>query len=1301
MDSHSPSSIANSTRIATLRATGLLDSPREESYDRLTRVAAATLHAPMALMTLVEAERQFYKSSFGLPQPWASSREAPLGFTLCDRVVTSGAPVVVNDVRDDPVARQSRPITDMGIVAYAGVPLRTVEGQVIGAFSGADRAPRLWGASEVSLLEELSAAAMHEAELRSALKTATRQAAANGEAAEQGLDAIEPRAVIASSPVAICVLQDGLFRFVSHALGELFGYGEDELLAGTSIFDLATETSRPVLRSAVERLLSADSGRGVHEFTGKRRDGSPIEIELRTRRIEVAGRAALVAGLTDVTERKAAEGRLQRNAEQLQALTENAWDVVHMLTPDDVILYISPSVERVLGYLPDEMIGRHSREFVHPDDLPGVDASFRQDISKPGAHRSLELRLRHKDGSWRDVEVVGQVVTDASGSPVAIVNTHDVTEQKRTDRELRRKTASVELLEYVATAANAATSADEAIQPCLERICTYHDWRLAHVGWRNDTGNLVSSGIWYLSDPGRFASFRDSTDAEVFAPGVGLAGRVLASGTTAWVPDVAADPNFPRREVARVSGIRGGIACPMLVGAEIVGVLEFFADRVLEVDEPLMKVLGHVGTQLGRVVERGRAREALLRSEGRIRAIMEMAHDAFVATDMSGIITEWNNQAEATFGWSRDEAIGRSMADTIIPPHHRAAHRRGIRQLLRPGKQGPRSRRLEIEALHRQGHAFPVELSVSAIPINGGYLIATFLHDITARKQAEEKLRRSEERYDLVARATSDIVWDWNIASGVLTWNNALQRTCRYQPDQVGSTMEWWYNRIHPADRERVVTGTYAVLNGTREFWTDEYRFRRGDGTYATLLARGHIVRSDQGEAVRMIGSAVDITERKLEEQAQRFIAQASALLETSLDQDVILNGLARLAVPTLADYCLIDVLQESGGLQRIAKAHFDPAKEALLRATEAQSAEPDADVDADVDLAYRVVRGRQPVLVRECSDSALDALKIASSHREALRRLATTSFMIVPLLTREQVLGAITLGAGDSGRHYDLMDLLTAEQLAQRAARTIDNGRLYDHAQRAIRARDEVLAVVSHDLRNPLSTISLSASLLLDESTERRAQPSRFLGVIKRSADQASTMIKNLLDISSIEAGHFSVNRSREDVAELMRQAHEFLAPLAEKKSIHLEWATPEEHLPLSADASQLHRVFSNLVGNAIKFTPEGGVVTVRADEMDGELQFSVSDNGPGIAADALPHVFDRFWQGRKGDRRGAGLGLSIVRGIVEAHGGRIWVESQLGSGTTFRFTIPLPRQSNEPGTVAPAAATADAPESVHRESG
>jgi PAS domain S-box-containing protein len=1262
------SSLADPARIAALRMTGLLDSPREESYDRLTRLAAAALGAPIALVTLIDGDRQFFKSSVGLGEPWSSQRGGPLTHSLCRYPVASGQPLIVQDARIHPLCRDNPAIVEMGIVAYAGVPLRTMDGQAIGAFAAADHAPREWGAGDIEVLEDFGALAMHEIELRGALRTAALQAVAATDdvAAQRGAPRLF-RTLMEQSAVGVAVLQDGLFQFVNHTLTAMFGYSEDELISGLSVLDIAITRQRAPLREALEAGLRGD-GDVCHEFRGERKDRSRFDVELRATRTELAGRPALAATLIDITARKETEAVLRRNEEQLRAITQNAWDVVHMLTPDDVITYMSPSVERVLGYTPDEMIGRHSRDFVHPDDVQRADEAFRANRDNPGSRRSVELRLRHKDGSWREVEVVGGVVTRPDGRPLVIVNTHDVTERNRTEQELRQKTQAVELLQYVAVAANEATSIAAAIEPCLARICAYHGWCAAHLCLRNGNGDLVSSCIWHADDPARLAPFRAATEATVFAPGVGQPGEVLASGKSRWIADVTDDPTFTRREEARAAGIKGSIACPLLVGTEVVGALEFFADRVLAVEEPVMEMLGHVGTQLGRVVERERAHDALRQSEGRVRSIVEMAHDAFVATDAKGLVTEWNNQAQVIFGWSREEAMGHAMAEMIIPARYRNAHRRGMRHFLRTGKYTLASRRLEIEALHRDGHEFPVELSITAIPVDGAYLFTSFLHDITARKQAEEKLRLSEERYDLVARATSDVVWDWNVVTGVLTWNKAILRTCRYQPDQVGSTMEWWYNHIHPGDRERVVTGTHAVLNGTREFWTDEYRFQRGDATYATVLARGHVVRNDRSEAVRMIGSMVDITERKLEEESQRFIAQAGALLDSSLDQEVILASLARLAVPTLADYCLIDVVDEGGAIRRAAVAHADPSREVLLRGQD----QPARGVDPDRDLVTKVIRTRQPVLVRDCRDATLQALGLDVTERETLQGLGVRSFMIVPLLTREQIVGSITLGVAESARSYDLMDLLTAEQLAQRAARTIDNSRLYDSAQKAIRARDEVLAVVSHDLRNPLSTISLSASLLLDESAERRVTGARFLEVIKRAAEQANGMIKDLLDVSSIEAGHFSVNRSQEDVADLVQHAREMLTPIAEKKNIRLECDVRGDRLVASTDVNQLQRVFSNLVGNAIKFTPEGGRVTLRSELVDGELRFSVTDTGPGIPADQLPHVFDRFWQARRGDRRGAGLGLSIVRGIVEAHGGRVWAGNAQGGGAEFSFTIP-----------------------------
>ncbi len=1284
MNVDSSLSFLDSARIATLRRTGLLDSPREQSYDRLTKLAAAALRSPIALVSLVDEDRHYFKSSIGLPEPWASARECPLSHSFCRHVVATSQPLVVDDARQHPLVRDNPAIAAMGVVAYAGIPLRTVEGHVIGAFAAADHAPRGWTETDVALLQEFGAAAMHEIEMHGALRTAARQTAdAAADAPEQR--GVSPlfRTLFERSPVGVCVLQDGLFRFANHALAESFGYREDELLGGTSLLDLVVGGRRDFVMEQLALGLRVDLGTVCFEFTGQHKGGGTLEVELRGARTEIGDDVALIASLVDITPRKQSEATLRHDELQLRALTENTWDVVHTITPDDTIRYVSPSVHRVLGYAPAEMIGRHSKEFVHPDDLARTEQSLQEDFDHPGARRRLDQRLRHKDGNWRDVEVVAQIVKDPSGAPLAIVNTHDVTEQKLTERELRQKTANVELLEYVAVAANEATSIASAIEPCLAHVCAHNDWCAAHFYLRDGKGNLVSHGDWFVTEPDRFRAFRDATDSMAFAPTVGLPGRVLASGKAAWVRDVSEDPTFTRQSQAHDAGIRGGIACPLMVGTDIVGVLEFFTDRALDVDAPLVAVLSHVGTQLGRVVERVHAHDALRQSEGRIRSIVEMSHDAFVAMDERGIVTEWNGQAEATFGWSRSEAIGHSMADMIIPIRYRPAHRRGMRHFLKTGTYALRSRRFEIEAVHRDGHEFPVELSITAIPVDDTYLFTSFLHDITARKRAEERLRESEERYDLVARATSDVVWDWNIVTGVLTWNKAIQRTCRYQPEQVGTTMEWWYNHIHPADRERVVTSTHGVLNGTAEFWADEYRFQRGDGSYATVLARGHVVRNEQSEALRMIGSMVDITERKIEEEAQRFIAQASALLDTSLDQEVILGSLARFAVPTLADYCAIDVLDQGGGIHRAAHAHADPSKEVLLRVEEPAALR----ADQDHDLVRKVIRTRQPVLVRECSKVALKAVGLDTRQRELLHKLETRSFMIVPLITREQILGAITFGVGESGRSYDLMDLLTAEQLGQRAARTIDNSRLYDGAQRAIRARDEVLAVVSHDLRNPLSTIGLSASLLLDQPGERRAASVRFLEVIKRAVEQANRLIKDLLDVSSIEAGHFSVNRVHHDVTELVEQAREMLAPIAEEKAIKLVCEVRGDGLVASADVTQIQRVFSNLVGNAIKFTPRDGRITLRAEQAEGELQFSVSDTGPGIPADEVPHVFDRYWQAKRGDRRGAGLGLSIVRGIVEAHGGRLWLDSHVGEGTTFFFTVPLQNTGEYPAPAPPVA--------------
>jgi signal transduction histidine kinase len=236
-----------------------------------------------------------------------------------------------------------------------------------------------------------------------------------------------------------------------------------------------------------------------------------------------------------------------------------------------------------------------------------------------------------------------------------------------------------------------------------------------------------------------------------------------------------------------------------------------------------------------------------------------------------------------------------------------------------------------------------------------------------------------------------------------------------------------------------------------------------------------------------------------------------------------------------------------------------------------------------------------------------------------------------------------------------------------------ISHAKLYRHAQEASRAREEVLGVVSHDLRNPLHTIQLSTHLLLDTADERRTANVQALEIIMRASQQMAVMIEDLLDISSIDSGRFSVDRTYHDIRALVDEAMTILQPLAEQKEISLQCEVETELPPLQVDSPKILRVLSNLVGNAIKFSFDKGTVMLKIEKKGERVRFSVADSGPGIPEEQLAHVFERFWQGQSGDRRGVGLGLAIAKGIIEAHGGRIQVESQVGEGTTFSFDLPI----------------------------
>lgn len=278
--------------------------------------------------------------------------------------------------------------------------------------------------------------------------------------------------------------------------------------------------------------------------------------------------------------------------------------------------------------------------------------------------------------------------------------------------------------------------------------------------------------------------------------------------------------------------------------------------------------------------------------------------------------------------------------------------------------------------------------------------------------------------------------------------------------------------------------------------------------------------------------------------------------------------------------------------------------------------------------------------------------------------------FLGVPIVREGRNVANLFLARKEGQPAFDADDEHMAVLLAAYVEVAIGNARLYNQAVEATRARDDLLATVSHDLRNPLNTIRMAAGLLRKIG---EGKPAELAARIDRSAERMLRLIGDLLEASRIEAGALAAARRPEDAASLVNAAVDMLGPLAAEKSIALSAQAPSRSLAVLCERDLVMRVFSNLIGNAIKFSPEGAPITVAAEEREGQVHFSVSDRGPGIPAEHLAHVFERYWQVKGGDRRGSGLGLYIAKGIVEAHGGRIWIDSAAGVGTTIHFTLPL----------------------------
>jgi signal transduction histidine kinase len=402
--------------------------------------------------------------------------------------------------------------------------------------------------------------------------------------------------------------------------------------------------------------------------------------------------------------------------------------------------------------------------------------------------------------------------------------------------------------------------------------------------------------------------------------------------------------------------------------------------------------------------------------------------------------------------------------------------------------------------------------------------------------------------------------------------------------------------------------------------------------------------------------------------QREQFLGEASRTLAESLDYEATLKTVARLAVAAIADWCNVDLLNDQGALVRVATEfraeHFERWAAALHR----HPPKPDA-----LSGAPSVVRSGRTEYVPVISEALLRRREDDQERLSILRQLGLHSTICTPLIARDHVLGAITLSTG-IGRTLTLEDVRMAEDLAGRAALAIDNARLYQEAQRAIHAREEILAIVTHDLRTPLSAVAAGASLLtsFDSAEPDGARIRRRGEAIGRAARHMSRLVKDLTDLAQMDAGRLTVDRTLDDPLDVLREVIDALEPVVTRRGGTLHVRTPATLPQLLLDRDRVRQVLANLVGNASN--AGASHITIAVDIRGDDVVFSVADDGPGVPASDAARMFDRYWRGRGARYEGSGLGLPIANGIVKAHGGRMWLESTAGQGSTFFFSLPRP---------------------------
>ncbi|MBA3893008.1 MAG: PAS domain S-box protein [Gemmatimonadales bacterium] len=840
-------------RLAAVTRSALLDTPPEEAFDRLTRMAARLLGTPISLITLVTDDRQFFKSATGLAEPWASRRGSPLTHSFCRHVAVSGEPLVVEDARRHPLLRSNPALRELGWIAYAGVPLVTRQGDVVGAFSVVDGMPRLWSERDVTLLRDLAACAATEIELR--ILTAqepSKPPATNG--GPHCPDIFEDTGI----PMGMAS-PEGRWTRINQALCELLGYREEELL-GALAEGIIHPDDRPVQRQAVRLLLAGECPSYTSEHRCLRRSGEATWGLVTVTLVADAERRPrhFVFAIQDTSDRKRAEIELRESEERyrlvVQATRTAAWDwdlVTNRVTWGE-------GLDTLLGHAPPGLATSAAwwYQHIHAEDRERVVAGIQGALGRGERAWEQEYRFRRGDGAWARVAVRGYVVADRSGVPLRVVGAMaDVTRAREVESELRSDIAERKRAESLAEGQSRLLeriAAGDALDGILDGMLRFAE---EHGGGFAASLMLLEPGgeeLRLVSAPSLPAEYAKAVQVVPVGPGQGSCGTAAYRRALVAVRDIATDPLWegPAREAAIAAGLRACWSIPIFSTSGVV--LGTYANYYRERRDPSpddLRIVGIASHLAGIAIERTRNLEALASSTRLLQQVLETLPVGVWVVGSSGRIVYGNAAGQQL--WGAERFVGIDGFDQFkgwwvesgrpIAPDEWAAVR-----ALRRGEISL-NELIRIEGFDGSERV----ILNSAVPITGagGRIEGAIAlnQDVSEQRAAEEALRRSEEqlrqaqKMEAVGQLAGGIAHDFNnLLTAILSYCDLLLEEVR-QGDPIRG------------DIEQIRLAGQRAAGLTRQLLA----FSRRQVLQPKVLSLNHVVAETNGMLRRLVGADI------------------------------------------------------------------------------------------------------------------------------------------------------------------------------------------------------------------------------------------------------------------------------------------------------------------------------------------------------------------------------------------------------------------------------------------------------------